>query len=90
MTVAKDLPSLQRVVFASSYLIYDPALYQFATPQAHAVALKESDPILPRNLTGWRSWRTRSNCVFWKASEAPLSPAPVPAFFVAMAAIRAM
>jgi len=52
MTMAKDLPSLHRVVFASSYLIYDPALYQFATPQAHAVALKESDPILPRNLTG--------------------------------------
>jgi carbamoyl-phosphate synthase large subunit len=39
-------------VFASSYLIYDPSLYQFATPQVQPVALKESDPILPRNLTG--------------------------------------
>jgi carbamoyl-phosphate synthase large subunit len=52
MTLAKDLPSLQRVVFASSYLIYDPALSQFAAPRAQAVSLKESDPILPRNLTG--------------------------------------
>lgn len=52
MTLAKDLPSLKRVVFASSYLIYDPSLYQFAAPQKRAVSLKESDPILPRNLTG--------------------------------------
>ena len=52
MTIAKDSPSLKRVVFASSYLIYDPALYQFATQQPQPVALKESDPILPRNLTG--------------------------------------
>ena len=52
MTMLKDLPSLRRVVFASSYLIYDPALYQFAAPQAQPVSLNESDPILPRNLTG--------------------------------------
>lgn len=52
MTIAKDLPSLRRVVFASSYLIYDPSLYQFDSPREHAVPLKESDPVLPRNLTG--------------------------------------
>ena len=52
MTLAKDLPSLRRVVFASSYLIYDQSLYQFAGPQAAPVALRETDPILPRNLTG--------------------------------------
>ncbi len=52
MTIAKDLPTLKRVVFASSYLIYDPALYQFDAPQSRAVSLKESDPVLPRNLTG--------------------------------------
>lgn len=52
MTIAKDLPSLRRVVFASSYLIYDPELYQFSKAQSQAVALKESDPVLPRNLTG--------------------------------------
>lgn len=52
MTIAKDLPSLKRVVFASSYLIYEPSLYQFDSPRATAVSLKESDPVLPRNLTG--------------------------------------
>lgn len=52
MGLARDLPSLQRVVFASSYLIYDPVLYQFDQPQPAARALRESDPILPRNLTG--------------------------------------
>lgn len=52
MTLAKDAPSLNRVVFASSYLIYDPALYQFDAPRAAPVSLKETDPVLPRNLTG--------------------------------------
>ncbi|MDB5235817.1 MAG: epimerase [Hymenobacter sp.] len=52
MTVQKDLPSLRRVVFASSYLIYDPALYNFADVPAQPRSLREMDPILPRNLTG--------------------------------------
>jgi carbamoyl-phosphate synthase large subunit len=40
------------VVFASSYLIYDPGLYLFDRPREHAVRLKETDAIRPRNLTG--------------------------------------
>ena len=52
MTCAKDLPSLERVVFASSYLIYDPKLYNFPTPQSNPRSLLETDPIYPRNLTG--------------------------------------
>lgn len=52
MSIAKDMRSLRRVVFASSYLIYDPKLYQFSHAQSRPVALKESDPVLPRNLTG--------------------------------------
>ncbi len=52
MTLHKDLPELRRVVFASSYLIYDPALYSFSEPQQQARRLREDDPILPRNLTG--------------------------------------
>jgi carbamoyl-phosphate synthase large subunit len=39
-------------VFASSYLIYDPGLYLFDQPREHAVRLKETDAIRPRNLTG--------------------------------------
>lgn len=52
MTLVKDLPSLKRVVFASSYLIYEPSLYQFSSPSEEAVALCETDPVQPRNLTG--------------------------------------
>lgn len=52
MTLLKDQPSLKRVIFASSYLIYDPKLYSFDAPREKAVRLKETDPILPRNLTG--------------------------------------
>jgi carbamoyl-phosphate synthase large subunit len=52
MNVMKDLPSLQRVVFASSYLIYKPELYQFPQPAKAARPLHEDDPIDPRNLCG--------------------------------------
>lgn len=52
MTIAKDLPSLQRVVFASSYLVYDKEQYEFDKPQKSVVKLRESDTISPRNLTG--------------------------------------
>lgn len=51
-TLARDLPSLRRVVFASSYLIYDPAIYQFNEAQEQPIPLQESDPVLPRNLIG--------------------------------------
>ncbi len=52
MTVMKNITSLRRVVFASSYLIYNPELYNFPTPQKSAKRLSEGDPIYPRNLTG--------------------------------------
>ena len=47
-----DTRSLHRVVFASSYLIYDPALYIGPTPREQARRLSEDDPIRPRNLCG--------------------------------------
>jgi carbamoyl-phosphate synthase large subunit len=52
MSQMKDLPSLEKVVFASSYLIYDPKLYKFKSPAESAKRLVETDPIMPRNLTG--------------------------------------
>jgi carbamoyl-phosphate synthase large subunit len=52
MDCLKDNPNLKRVVFASSYLIYNPDLYQFSQPASEPTLLKESDPIYPRNLTG--------------------------------------
>lgn len=52
MTLMKDVPTLKKVIFASSYLIYDPKLYNFKVPVEKAFRLKETDPIYPRNLTG--------------------------------------
>lgn len=52
MTLLKDSNVLKKVIFASSYLIYDPKLYTFASPAVQAYRLKEGDPIYPRNLTG--------------------------------------
>jgi carbamoyl-phosphate synthase large subunit len=52
MTQMQALDSLRRVVFASSYLVYDPSLYLFDSSQAKAVKLSETSPIRPRNLTG--------------------------------------
>lgn len=52
MTLARRSGTLRRVVFASSYLIYEPALYQFDRPQVTPRSLVETDPIRPRNLTG--------------------------------------
>lgn len=44
--------SLQKVVFASSYLIYDPNLYTFSDFQALPVSLNEESSIYPRNICG--------------------------------------
>ena len=52
VSLIKDLKTIKKIIFASSYLIYDPKLYQFKTPQDKPVILSESDPIYPRNLTG--------------------------------------
>ena len=52
ISTIRNCPNLKRVVNASSYLIYDKSLYQFASPQNKPYKLKESDPINPRNLTG--------------------------------------
>ncbi len=52
MTCLKDSPSLRRVIFASSYLIYDQRQYNFEQPADAPVSLKETDEISPRNLCG--------------------------------------
>ena len=52
MTIFKEIPTLKKVVFASSYLIYDKKLYTSDKPFEASVSLQESDIINPRNLTG--------------------------------------
>ncbi len=52
MTLMRNVPALKRVVYPSSYLIYNKELYNFDSPQGKPVKLQEEDPISPRNLTG--------------------------------------
>ena len=52
MDLMSQLPNLKRVVFASSYLIYDEELYQFKVPQTKPQRLSEKAAIRPRNLVG--------------------------------------
>lgn len=52
MTLLKDNKNLKKVIFASSYLIYNKELYNFEKPAPRPYSLKETDPISPRNLTG--------------------------------------
>lgn len=52
MGLMKQLPSLKRVIFASSYLVYDQKLYQFKLPQSEPQRLSEDSAIHPRNLVG--------------------------------------
>ena len=49
MNMTKQLPDLEKVVFASSYLIYDPRLY---SSQDKVVSLSEDSIIYPRNTCG--------------------------------------
>ncbi len=52
MTLVKNSNFVRRVVFASSYLIYDPSLYLLEEPNFEPRALSEIDIIRPRNLVG--------------------------------------
>lgn len=56
MHLFKQVPSLKRVIFASSYLIYDRHLYEFKKAPLHPVLLKENSLTLPRNLCGAAKW----------------------------------
>lgn len=45
-------PTLRRLVFASSYLVYDPSLYLLGEPPSAPRPLEEGSPIAPRNVCG--------------------------------------
>jgi carbamoyl-phosphate synthase large subunit len=52
MRCLKDCSSLKRVIFASSYLVYDPQLYQSQEVPTGIIVLPEETPIHPRNSCG--------------------------------------
>ncbi|KIC71833.1 hypothetical protein DB44_CW00060 [Candidatus Protochlamydia amoebophila] len=52
INLLKDGLSLKKVIFASSYLIYDPTQYQFTSKQEQVSILNEESRIYPRNICG--------------------------------------
>ncbi|WP_172196393.1 NAD-dependent epimerase/dehydratase family protein [Saccharibacillus qingshengii] len=52
MDCLKDYSELKKVIFASSYLIYNPEQYQFTTPADEAFSINEHNQIYPRNMCG--------------------------------------
>lgn len=64
--LAKEMPSVETFVFASSYLIYSPALYLSEILRNDVTSLKEDDPIEPRNLCGAAKYYTEREINFVK------------------------
>ncbi|RLE08390.1 hypothetical protein DRJ00_06395 [Candidatus Aerophobetes bacterium] len=63
--LAKEMPDLEVLVFASSYLVYSPSLY--LSPSFRDVTyLKEDDRIAPRNLCGAAKHYTEEEIEFVK------------------------
>jgi nucleoside-diphosphate-sugar epimerase len=56
--VAKECMSLQKFIFASSYLIYDSAYYLSKNFKTGSIALKEKNKVNPRNLVGVAKYYT--------------------------------
>jgi carbamoyl-phosphate synthase large subunit len=52
MQTIMDLPSIRRVLFASSYLVYDPQLYHSEKSEAKVYSIKETDPVYPQHPNG--------------------------------------
>lgn len=46
----KSVPSLKKIVFASSYLVYDPSLYLLNEPLKSPILLSEDSPLRPLNI----------------------------------------
>lgn len=64
--LAKDVASLETILFASSYLIYSPILYTNRTIPGKISLLKETDIINPRNITGSAKYYTERELEFVK------------------------
>lgn len=52
VSLLKERSEVERVLFASSYLAYDPSRYILGDPATTPVTLSEADPLNPRNICG--------------------------------------
>lgn len=64
LELVRDLPEVEALVFASSYLIYAPSLYLFPSVRADVVRLKETDLVAPRNICGAAKFYTERELDF--------------------------
>lgn len=69
--ISRRFKELKTFVFASSYLIYDQSLYLKNSTDHAPVYLKESSPILPRNITGASKLYTERELDFIKEYVVP-------------------
>jgi nucleoside-diphosphate-sugar epimerase len=69
--LARAASALKVFVFASSYLIYSPALYMSSSLRDETVYLNEEDRVSPRNLTGAAKYFTESELDFVRHTEKP-------------------
>jgi nucleoside-diphosphate-sugar epimerase len=65
------LPGLRVFVFASSYLLYRPDIYQFSEPRESPVYLREDDAVVPRNLCGAAKQYAEAELEFVRATSRP-------------------
>ncbi|MEO5360140.1 MAG: NAD-dependent epimerase/dehydratase family protein [Nitrospirota bacterium] len=68
---ARSIDSLRVFIFASSYLIYSPALYMSDSLRYDPVYLKEDSPVNPRNVTGASKYYTEKELDFIKEYLSP-------------------
>lgn len=66
LSMQKDLPSLKKIIFASSYLIYNPENYLFSKPQNYPIPLTENGNVAPRNLCGMAKMLHEQELLFIK------------------------
>ena len=69
MSLIKENPATERVVFASSYLIYDKELYLFNEAPHKATELSENSKIKPRNLIGMAKLAHESELNFLRSNN---------------------
>lgn len=67
LTILKEAKELKKIIFASSYLVYDPRLYLFKEPPSKVSVLSEESAISPRNVCGAAKFYHERELEFFRA-----------------------
>ena len=74
LSMLADMKKDLRLVFGSSYLIYDPKLFLRESPTAPAFGLKEDSRVNPRNLCGAAKYYNEREMLFVSEKYPHISP----------------